>query len=1330
METVRSTWPLNRGTGDGYLQPEDCTETINLSDLSEVGPINSTRISLQCSLPTKLNNHLSDTVIASRSHQSSFLSDLPKSMCHSLEVPSVCPRKSIWAANCSRELCYSNHTLNISDTLDTRCSPAREQDLVNSDQDRITLTTSGTSDELAPADCDNYKPIKISMGSISVSNGSAETHRKSTLCTAVGEMDSFSELSGICTLSELSRKSLSALVNDRVHKGVFQDSSPIPKLKKNQGLDVTSPDNVYIFSQEGSASCYDLENTLLDLRLSVSTVDDGGMHLDVQHQSLDNSKYDSCHSECYTSVGDISSYDGSPCEGFKERKGDMSDQKYQDTTLHSSSSNAGFKIDCKPDEWVGVESHMSQLQLKVGLTARDFDVSSGSSLASFKFEKEPNTCLGSHFVNPQEEQSEYTFKDAMRSYEPQAILSTFPLSNYSSRNIMVVDSSVPQSDKAKLSLTQDTAPADCIPSRDCECITEDSNVCAQLKAMMLSTKKKSTFLSRGPVLEGLVYNSVPFNVNCEHVDLSIAGSAPVTQTVSQGQETLLVEEVHCNNGAEQEQRSGMPSRQFQVRVPATRPEEVSQQMTETAETLTTDICVDQPATPGSSSHSSLSVELRRMMTASKSVQSPLPKQDERSRYITSRIKNNVTSSSCNSNSSLFDESLEMPQRVPRLGSPARGLNSLHAYSLMTADCARGEDQLCHSKGSPDRLQQYSAEVRGTESPDDTIIIEENNETSSFLYKTTGNQKTSDAFSHHSRPIVHHNSRGDAHCSSAEWDNASPTVLLRSQGMDEISHGKPDVPRGPEGIGGSNPDDSSKTVLLQAQGTDGPHDSIPTVLIEHRPSGNISDFFTDDKSSSFSDERKPFSVGIAHPGSDPLTTDTDNSMSDNTWMTEDGNHSDYKCTDASTCHSTFQRDHADLRSGFPSDLKSQMGTRKNRDVFHSTLLDLPNSGKEGRLHLGQRYSFSRLSNIQPSDRISRVGNNSNTLYPIQDLHSFDLTFSPGGRPVNTSMHEPVEYLYMDPEEGHALIERHYPCTDDSTQDSTSSNDTIIYDWKTYKSQLAEPNGKVNQSLKVNGKKILPELYRLSNDDIMAKLREFGETPGPVTSMTRRVYLALLDKLMKDPQTKGAQSEYSPELTLALQTYQFPNCTEDEQILSKQFDQPDKNAKWREGVIKSSFNYLLLDPRVTRNLPCRSLNLSQAECFRTFINAIFYVGKGKRSRPYSHLYEALTHYKDGKKQACQKVQHILDIWQTGLGVVSLHCFQNAIPVEAYTREACMVDAIGLKMLTNQKKGNYYGYVQDWPMKRRRKLGVHMLHRAMQIFLAEGERQLRPADIKVGQ
>lgn len=54
-------------------------------------------------------------------------------------------------------------------------------------------------------------------------------------------------------------------------------------------------------------------------------------------------------------------------------------------------------------------------------------------------------------------------------------------------------------------------------------------------------------------------------------------------------------------------------------------------------------------------------------------------------------------------------------------------------------------------------------------------------------------------------------------------------------------------------------------------------------------------------------------------------------------------------------------------------------------------------------------------------------------------------------------------------------------------------------------------------------------------------------------------------------------YSPELCRALRTFELPKCQADEQALCQQFDQPDQNRKWREGIIKSSFNYLLLDPR---------------------------------------------------------------------------------------------------------------------------------------------------------
>ncbi len=81
---------------------------------------------------------------------------------------------------------------------------------------------------------------------------------------------------------------------------------------------------------------------------------------------------------------------------------------------------------------------------------------------------------------------------------------------------------------------------------------------------------------------------------------------------------------------------------------------------------------------------------------------------------------------------------------------------------------------------------------------------------------------------------------------------------------------------------------------------------------------------------------------------------------------------------------------------------------------------------------------------------------------------------------------------------------------------------------------------------------------------------------------------------------------------------------------------------------------------------------------------------------------------------------------MGVVSLHIFQSVIPCEAYTREAAMIDAIGIHNLTNIKKGNYYGAAKNWKQEYKCKLGTILLKKACAIFLAEGERQIKPEDI----
>ncbi|XP_028749355.1 ankyrin repeat and LEM domain-containing protein 1 [Peromyscus leucopus] len=244
--------------------------------------------------------------------------------------------------------------------------------------------------------------------------------------------------------------------------------------------------------------------------------------------------------------------------------------------------------------------------------------------------------------------------------------------------------------------------------------------------------------------------------------------------------------------------------------------------------------------------------------------------------------------------------------------------------------------------------------------------------------------------------------------------------------------------------------------------------------------------------------------------------------------------------------------------------------------------------------------------------------------------------------------------------------------------------------------------------------------MSDLQLLQALRALGYSPGPVTPFTRTHYLRRLQEAQASP-------GHSPELAEALRTGRIPDCQADEAALARHFQHPDPAKRWREGAAKSSFTYLLLDPRQTQGLPARASSLTLTESLQCFVQAIFYVGKGTRARPDAHLWEALGYRERPGKKACPKVRRILDIWASGRGVISLHCFQHVVAVEAYTREACLLDALGIQTLTNQKQGHYYGEVASWPPTQRRRLGVHLLHRALQVFLAEGERELRPQDIQ---
>lgn len=95
----------------------------------------------------------------------------------------------------------------------------------------------------------------------------------------------------------------------------------------------------------------------------------------------------------------------------------------------------------------------------------------------------------------------------------------------------------------------------------------------------------------------------------------------------------------------------------------------------------------------------------------------------------------------------------------------------------------------------------------------------------------------------------------------------------------------------------------------------------------------------------------------------------------------------------------------------------------------------------------------------------------------------------------------------------------------------------------------------------------------------------------------------------------------------------------------------NMVTRETACKSSFNYLLLDPAISNNLPMRVFQEPDQELWRTFVRSVFYVGKGSRSRPFQHLYEAIKTFKKGQgKKLSDKIRFV---HTTNYGPLTIDC-----------------------------------------------------------------------------
>ncbi|CAL4127948.1 unnamed protein product, partial [Meganyctiphanes norvegica] len=329
----------------------------------------------------------------------------------------------------------------------------------------------------------------------------------------------------------------------------------------------------------------------------------------------------------------------------------------------------------------------------------------------------------------------------------------------------------------------------------------------------------------------------------------------------------------------------------------------------------------------------------------------------------------------------------------------------------------------------------------------------------------------------------------------------------------------------------------------------------------------------------------------------------------------------------------------------------------------------------------------------------------------------------------------EYIYKDAEAGVTLIERRCPSL--AKIPSLINRGSLI---RQAQNQAAECRNKYPFSGCSNSTigTVTESIAQMSVNELKHQLLACGMANiGPILPCTQRIYQRHLLRLRKYPDMaytskKGKEVIYPREIKSAIEEKgnpDWPSWAELEQIMCAPFKTIDPSRHWRDGNGKTCFNYLLLDPRITLELPLRSLSMSETEKMKCFISSIFYIGKGSRGRPYHHLDEEHKKKKTKKNKKYDsgaKVQRIQEIWEDGLGVVSLHVFQNTIPVEAWTREAAMISAVGLDNITNSCQGTYYGPASTWRGSRRRQFGAHLLHLALNILMFEGERQLRPNDV----
>ncbi|KAI1717733.1 LEM domain-containing protein [Ditylenchus destructor] len=240
--------------------------------------------------------------------------------------------------------------------------------------------------------------------------------------------------------------------------------------------------------------------------------------------------------------------------------------------------------------------------------------------------------------------------------------------------------------------------------------------------------------------------------------------------------------------------------------------------------------------------------------------------------------------------------------------------------------------------------------------------------------------------------------------------------------------------------------------------------------------------------------------------------------------------------------------------------------------------------------------------------------------------------------------------------------------------------------------------------------------LSIEDLREQLQKKGCQVGPMDAGNRKLYEMKLARMSISSRDCKPINPSIKKLSVPLQQLISYDESGEEDAKNMGEDQEKQLQLQFLQLITADnaacFCYLLIDPSMIPDP--RTCNLEE------FILAIFYVGKGKNTRPLQHLLDAnIARRARAANKHCPltpKLKRILDLWYRDVGVMSLPFLHNIHEDESLIREGSMIEAIGIENLTNERKTNLKRHGCTWTKKQIVEFGAMLLKKAHVIFKNE--------------